>query len=159
MIRKSITSIDFNGVERTEDCYFNINSSELMKMDAFSDGGLLEELKEIVQVKDTRKVMTFFERLIEQSYGVKSPDGRTLLKTPETWLQFKNSPAYDALFMDLMTNAEHASEFIENVLPNENGKMIIPENNTQQVLEDFVNKNKDLIGGGQNGQVVPMPQA
>lgn len=152
MIRKTVTYEDFNGNERTEECYFNISNTELMKMDAFSEGGMLEELKRIVQNRDTKEVMLFFEKLLKESYGVKSPDGRNLMKSPDILARFMSSPAYDKIFIELMTDAEAAAKFIDNVLPTAEGKMVIPQSNTQQVLQDFVDRNATTLG-----QVVEMP--
>ena len=48
MYKKTVTYTDFNGVERTEDFYFNFTKAELIDMQLSTDGGLLEIIKKIV---------------------------------------------------------------------------------------------------------------
>lgn len=39
MYKKTITYTDYNGVERKEDFYFNLNRAELTKLELSKDGG------------------------------------------------------------------------------------------------------------------------
>ena len=40
MVKKIIQYVDYDGVEKSEECYFNLSESELTKLDAKYDGGL-----------------------------------------------------------------------------------------------------------------------
>lgn len=155
MIRKTVTYTDFDGTERTEDAYFNINKTELMEMDAFSEGGLLARLKEIVQLKDTKTTIIFFKDLLHKAYGIKSPDGRRLIKSEEIWNDFVSTQAYDEIFTELFSDASAAADFIEKVLPKADGKMYVPKDNTQEVLQKFVDANAPAVGG----KIAQMPPA
>ena len=48
MLKKTFTYIDYNGVERTEDHYFNLSKAELMEMELSTTGGLAEMIKRSV---------------------------------------------------------------------------------------------------------------
>mgnify|MGYP007065598478 CR=1 FL=1 len=45
MLKKTVTYTDYNGVERTEDFYFNLTRSELIEMHLTTEGGM-EELRQ-----------------------------------------------------------------------------------------------------------------
>ena len=120
MIKKTITYHDYNGVERTEDFYFNLNKAELMKMEMAIKGGMAEMIQRIVAAQDAPaiiEVFEVFEDLIKRSYGVKTPDGRGFLKKAEDLEAFMSTEAYSILFMELATDADKAAEFVNGIVP------------------------------------------
>ena len=80
MLKKVITYTDYDGVEKTEDYYFNITATELTKLDAKYDGGLQTMLKRIVDAKNIEKIMEMFEKILHIAYGEKSDDGKHFWK-------------------------------------------------------------------------------
>lgn len=119
MLKETIKYEDYNGVERTEDHYFNLTKTEIMKMELGVKGGLTELIQRIISAQDTPALMEIFDDLIHKAYGVKSADGKRFEKNEENWLAFKESGAYDKLFMDLATDAEKAAKFINSIVPAE----------------------------------------
>lgn len=117
MLCKTIKFEDWNGVEREEDFYFNLSESELMEMELSAEGGFTNMLQRIIQRKNAPKLMETFTSLIAKSYGEKSDDGRRFIKSKELAEAFMQTPAYDALFMELITNADKASEFVNGIVP------------------------------------------
>lgn len=116
MIKKTITYTDYNGVERTEDFFFNLNKAELMKMEMSIKGGLIEMIKRIVAAQDTPAIIAVFEDLIQRSYGVKTPDGRGFIKRASDLEEFMSTEAYSILFMELSTDADAAAKFINGII-------------------------------------------
>lgn len=116
MIKKEITYVDYNGVERKETFWFNLTKSELMREFGAGDG-TAETLQKIVDAKDGRALMDNFEKLILSAYGEKSADGRRFDKSEKLSKEFSQTPAYDVLFMELLTNEKAAAEFTEGILP------------------------------------------
>ena len=57
--------------------------------------------------------------MIQKSYGVKTPDGRGFVKRPEDLEAFMATEAYSELFMELVTNATAAAEFVNGIMPND----------------------------------------
>lgn len=117
MLKKTITYVDYNRTERTEDFYFNLSKAEIAKMELEIPGGMTEMLKRITAAQDTPSLVKIFEDLILRSYGVKSDDGKRFIKTPELKEEFKQTEAYSELFMELATNADAASAFINGIIP------------------------------------------
>lgn len=116
MIKKTITYTDYNGTERTEDFFFNLNKAELMKMEMSIKGGLIEMIKRIVAAQDTPAIIAVFEDLIQRSYGVKTPDGRGFIKRSSDLEEFMSTEAYSILFMELSTDADAAAKFINGII-------------------------------------------
>lgn len=117
MIKKTITYNDYNGVERTEDFYFNLNKAELMKMEMAIKGGMAEMIQRIVAAQDAPAIIEVFEDLIKRSYGVKTPDGRGFVKRASDLEEFMATEAYSNLFMELATDADKAAEFVNGIVP------------------------------------------
>lgn len=117
MLKKTITYTDYNGVERTEDFYFNLSKAELMEMEMSTSGGFAETIQKIVAAQDTPTIVKIFKDLILKAYGEKSPDGKRFIKSEELSNSFAQTEAYSNLFMELATNDEAAANFVNGVMP------------------------------------------
>ena len=117
MYKKTIAFTDYNGVDREEYFYFNLNESEVMKLEMRVPGGLTAMMQRIVQKMDAQQIIDTFEELIRQSYGEKSPDGREVRKGAELVERFMQTEAYNKLFMELCTDSKVATEFFNNIIP------------------------------------------
>ena len=117
MIKKTITYSDYNGVERTEDYYFNLTQAEIMEMELGTTGGLAEMIEKIVNAKDAPAIMRVFKELILKAYGVKSDDGKRFMKSEEISMAFAQTEAYSILFMELATDEKAAAEFVNGIVP------------------------------------------
>ena len=117
MFKKTITYTDFDGNERTEDFYFNLTKAEVTEMELSAKGGLVKQLQKIVAEQDSKRIVEIFKDLILKAYGEKSPDGRRFVKNDEIRDSFSQSGAYSDLFMELATDAELASTFINGIVP------------------------------------------
>ena len=119
MLKKPITYTDYNGVERTEDFYFNLSKAELMEMELGVTGGMTEMLNKIIAAKDAPSLMKTFKEMIMKSYGIKSDDGKRLIKSEELSIAFTQTEAYSVLFMELITDDKAAADFVNGIIPNE----------------------------------------
>lgn len=127
MLKKTITYEDWDGNERTEDFYFNMTKAEIMELELSTEGGLKNRLEKISQKKDVPAIMKFVKDFIMMSYCEKSDDGRRLIKRKELSEAFIETPAYDNLFMELISDDEKASAFINCVLPKVDNPIPAPE--------------------------------
>lgn len=134
MIKKTITYVDFNGNERTEDFYFNLSKAELMRMELGVKGGMTEMMNRMIAAQDAPAMMEVFENLVRQSYGVKTPDGRGFVKRPEDYEAFKSTEAYSELFVELITNPDACAEFFNGVIPANLAKQVEEEMAKQKAL-------------------------
>lgn len=121
MIKKTITYTDYNGVERTENFYFNLSKAEVMEMEMSADGGMAASVQKIVDARDAPAIIRVFKDLVLKAYGVKSDDGRRFMKTKPDGSRyaddFKETEAYSQIFMELATDTDAASKFINGIIP------------------------------------------
>lgn len=117
MLKKTITYTDYNDVERTETFWFNLSQAELMEMELGTVGGMREMVNRIVAAQDLPSITKVFKDLILKSYGEKSPDGKRFIKSPELSEAFSQTEAYTELFMELATDADAASDFMNGIVP------------------------------------------
>lgn len=139
MYKKTIKYTDYNGVECTEDFYFNLSATELMTMEVSTNGGLAEKIIKASKSNDVKTIFEVITEFIKKSYGVRSEDGKRFDKNPKHFEEFQQSPAYDALFMELVTDDTKASEFINNVVPTEVQKAMQSKEN-RAAIEAMINK-------------------
>ena len=128
MLKKTITYEDYNGTERTEDFYFNLTKAELMEMEMSTSGGLAEMIQNIVQAQDAPAIIKIFKDLVLKAYGEKSPDGKRFMKVNDAGVPlsvaFSQTEAYSQLFMELATNADEASKFVNGIVPSADKKEV-----------------------------------
>lgn len=126
MLKKTITYTDFNGMERSEDFYFNLTQAEVMEMEMSTVGGLSEMIQRIIAAQDTPSIIKVFKDLVLKSYGEKSADGKRFIKTPEITEAFSQTEAYSVLFMELATNADSAAAFVNGIIPKSKVQQSLP---------------------------------
>ncbi|WP_407413534.1 hypothetical protein [Methanobrevibacter sp.] len=121
MLKKTITFTDYNGEKRTEDFYFNLTKAEVTEMELEISGGMRAMLEKIIAAQDTPSLVKVFKDLILRAYGEKSADGKHFFKEDKDGHKLVNlfvqTEAYSELFMELATNADAASEFINAIFP------------------------------------------
>lgn len=127
MFKKTIKYENFNGEEVTEDLYFNLTKAEVLKMELETPGGYAAKLKEMYLKKDIPLLMKYMDEIILDSYGIKSPDGRKFMKSAEIRADFEATNAYSELYMELLTDADKATAFINAVFPVEANAEAIEE--------------------------------
>ena len=116
MLKKTITYTDLNGVDRTEDFYFNLSKPEIVKMQTSVKGGYDVQLKSLAANLNGALIMDFFEDLITKAYGEKSEDGKRFMKSEEISRSFMETPAYEVLFEELVTDDKAAAEFVNAIM-------------------------------------------
>lgn len=119
MLTKAITYVDYNGNKKTKNFYFNLTRTELAKMELTNKAGMLETIKQMINEDDREKIINLFETIVLGSYGEKSADGEEFLKSPEIVAKFTAHPAYDVLFMELISSDKSMSDFINAVVPSD----------------------------------------
>jgi hypothetical protein len=117
MLKKTIKYSDYNGLERTEDFYFNLTKAELMEMEMSTAGGLTEMINKIVATQDAPAIIKIFKELVLKAYGEKSADGKRFIKSEELATAFSQTEAYSILFMELATDPDAASAFVNGIVP------------------------------------------
>ena len=111
--------MDYNGVERTEDFYFNLSKAELTEMELSTTGGYAEMLIKIGESEDHTKIVPIIKEIIFKAYGEKSEDGKRFIKSPELSTSFSQTEAYSELFMEIATDADASAAFVNGIIPND----------------------------------------
>ena len=121
MLKKTIKYTDYNGVERSEDFYFNLSKAEIAEMELGTTGGFADMLQRIIDTHDMPQIVKMFKDLVLKSYGVKSADGKCFIKIDDNGVPlsraFSQTEAYSELYMELATDADAAAKFVEGILP------------------------------------------
>lgn len=117
MLKKTITYTDYNGHQRTEDFYFNLNKAELVELELSASGGLTVMMDRIIAAEDNPTLFKIFKDLVLKAYGIKSDDGRKFIKNQEVRDDFAQTEAYSVLVMELVSDAEKAAEFFNHIIP------------------------------------------
>lgn len=130
MLVKRISYTDYNGNQRSEDFYFNLNKGEIFNLQFGTEGGLDKAIQKIIRTEDTPKIVKIFQDIILNAYGVKSDDGRRFIKSEELSTEFKQTEAYSELLMELVSDEKKAAEFINALMP----KDLVEEAQKQQKL-------------------------
>lgn len=120
MYTKKITYTDYDGNKLTETFCFNLTKAEIVEMQLSTSGGFAEKIQKIMDAQEIPEIIKTFKELILASYGEKSPDGKHFLKTRDGHKladDFAQTEAYSELFMELATDANAASNFINKIIP------------------------------------------
>ena len=122
MLNKTVTYEDYNGVERTEDFYFNLSKAEVTEMELSVEGGFSKMLEEIVKSNDNARILELFKEMVLKAYGEKSADGRRFVKSKELAEAFSQTEAYSEIFMELAMDGKAAAAFVNGIMPANLGK-------------------------------------
>ena len=115
MIKKTITYTDYEGVQHTDEFYFNLSRAELIKMEYSIQGGLMKKIEKLSKSVDPTQIMPLFSDIILKSYGVKSDDGKRFIKSKELSEEFSQTEAYSELLVELFSDPDKAGEFIRGL--------------------------------------------
>jgi hypothetical protein len=117
MLKRTIAFEDFNGNKQEDTFYFNLSKPELLEMEAEYPGGFANHMQTIVAAENEKELIAEFKKIILLAYGIKSSDGLRFEKSPELSAAFTQHPAYSELFIELATDADKASAFVNGILP------------------------------------------
>lgn len=117
MYGKKIKYTNYNGEERERKFYFNLSKAELLEMELSTNGGYENFINRIIETRDNKELVRIFKDLIHKSYGVISDDGEMFIKNEEVLNDFIQTEAYSELYIELATNAEAATAFVNGIMP------------------------------------------
>ena len=135
MLKKKVTYTDYNGVERTEDFYFNLSKAEIMEMELGTTGGFAEMIQKVVAAQDAPTPIKIFKDLVLKAYGEKSPDGKRFIKSDEIATAFSQTEAYSQIFMELATDADAATKFVNGIIPKDMADEVAKQQKTNPALQ------------------------
>lgn len=117
MLKKVVKYVDYNGENQSDVLYFNLNEVEVVRFAAeFPDGDIEKYIENLTENSNIKEIMFLFEKALQHAYGERSEDGKHFLKSQERSDLFAQSAAYSALFIELATDTDKATEFINALL-------------------------------------------
>lgn len=119
MLTKTIKYTDFNGQNKVKNFDFHLSKAELAEMDLVEKAGIEQTIKKMINEDDRENIVKLFKGLVLKSYGVRSADGERFEKSDAIREAFEQHPAYDILFMELISSEKAMSDFINAVVPSE----------------------------------------
>lgn len=117
MISWPITFTTYNREKLTETFMFNLSKAELIKMQFDVNGAFSQYIERITNERNLKQLGEEFTKLILNSYGKKSDDGRRFLKSDELREEFAQSEAYSELLVQLLSDSDAAARFMKGILP------------------------------------------
>lgn len=117
MLRKEVEYKDFDGNDRKDILWFHLNEVEITEMDLETSGGIVKYMESIIDTKDVNRLITIFKDLLIRSYGERSMDGKHFYKDDKIRNEFVSSAAYPVLYMEMVSDANKAVEFINGIVP------------------------------------------
>lgn len=119
MLAEKIKYTDYNGINREETFYFNLNKIELLELEIGTSGGLVNYAQKLLETQDYKLIMSIFKNIVLTAYGEKSDDGKHFIKNKEVRDAFEHSEAYSELFTRLLKEPEYLAKFITSIVPAE----------------------------------------
>ena len=116
----------YDGEMHKETWWFNLSETELYKLELGTVGGVNGMMNRMLREERPDKIVDMFEKIILTSVGERSADGRRFLKKPRVGMpwgevaeDFRETPAYDQLFLELVSDGKKLSAFLKGVIPKE----------------------------------------
>ena len=126
MFSKTFEYMGYDGQPHKETWWFNLSEEELYKMELGTVGGVNGMMNRMIREEHPDKIVDMFERIILTSVGERSADGRRFVKKPRPGMpwgeiaeDFRETPAYSQLFVELVSSGEKLSEFLKAAIPQE----------------------------------------
>lgn len=117
--RETIQYRDLDG-NKVEDLFeFSLNSAEIAEMEVSIKGGLKNHLEKVVREDDRGEIVKAFKDILRGAIGRRSDNGKMFLKTEEVRNAFMYSGAYEVMFFRMLSDAEYASNFINETFPHD----------------------------------------
>lgn len=116
MLTKTITYTDYNGTERTEKFYFNLNQVEMLDLELSAPEGMSSVIEKMTENNDVGGIVGLVKQFVAKSYGVKSDDGKRFIKNEGVLEEFMQSEAYPVLLMELVTDVEKSTAFFNGLV-------------------------------------------
>lgn len=129
MLKKTISYTDYNGVDHTEDFYFNLTKVECAEIEygLIPGSNLSDSINVLINSNDMATVISTIKKIVLMAYGEKSADGKRFVKNDEIREAFEQSPVFEIVYWELITEPTKAADFIAGILPSSIRDALGPE--------------------------------
>lgn len=120
MISQVIKYKDFDDNDQVATAWFHLSMKKLIKYNASIDGGMAKVLTDLVESDDREKIIERFTEIVGMAYGQRvDGDASAFRQSDEITDAFLDSPVFDALLVELLTNENTATALIAGIFPKE----------------------------------------
>lgn len=120
MLKKEITFEDLDGNPVTETFWFHLSKGEMTEMAIGKEGaqgGFETWIRKMVASNDGEVLIREFKQILLQTIGERAPDNIQFIKNDQIRQRFEQSDAYSTLLMELLTDMDKMTAFINGVIP------------------------------------------
>lgn len=161
MILKTLKFTNHAGEEETENFFFNLSKGELVKMQMSAidhrTESFTDKIEKIGKALNGKALIEIIDEIIDTSYGVKTTDGKRFIKNAADLEFFKSTEAYSELVVELCTDADKASEFVNGLIPANLREEVKKEVDGKQKSAADLRKASLEAKGGYNPKQVQQP--
>lgn len=119
MIKKPVNYTDYDGNPVTVICYFHLNKFEWLELEAYTKGGLIQNLENALETDNIKKTIDLLKKIILRAYGEKNPETGVFEKDDDRAIRFSKTDAFSELFYELAYNEEASKAFFIGLIPPE----------------------------------------
>lgn len=119
MFKKPVNYTDYDGNPAQTICYFHLNKFEWIELEAYTKGGLIENLKHSLETGNVKKTIDILKKIILSAYGEKDPETGIFEKSDAIAIRFSHTEAFSELFYELAYDEEKSREFFMGLIPEE----------------------------------------
>lgn len=126
MFGREFTYPGYDGKEHKETWWFNLSAAELAELQLSTTDGLDGMMRRMLRENNPGQVVYAFKSLILKAVGERSVDGRKFVKKERPGMpwgeiaeDFKETPAYSQLFLELVSDPKNLTEFLLKAIPEE----------------------------------------
>lgn len=119
MFKKTITFTNYEGEKESKVYYFNLNKFEWLELEAYTKGGLIQNLSSAIEANNAKKTIDILKRIILRAYGEKNEETGAFEKDDDRAIRFSKTEAFSELFYELAYNDVKSKEFFLGLIPAE----------------------------------------
>lgn len=117
MLKKQVTFMDYDGNPKTTTLYFHLNKFEWLELEAYTKGGLIENLQHAIETGNARKTIDILKKIMLRAYGEKNTETGSFEKSDDIAIRFSKTDAFSELFYELAYDEEASQSFFMGLIP------------------------------------------
>lgn len=119
MLKKQVTFKDYDGNDKSTTLYFHLNKFEWLELETYTNGGLIENLKNAIETGNAKKTIDILKKIILRAYGEKNVENGNFEKSDDIAIRFSKTDAFSELFYELAYNEEASKAFFLGLIPDD----------------------------------------
>lgn len=117
-VKRTITFVDLDGNQVTEDWWFQIGKTDAIEMDVVHEFAQMsnpeEHYKNVVEGNDTRTMLRIWRELLFAAVAKRK--GNRLVKGPDILEEFRYGGAYEQLYSDILEMDDAGASFFQQIV-------------------------------------------